>query len=73
MYQYVLAWDTTVFRGMMNLKSPSAQMLQDTFHCYIRAYLSVLFKNLLSHGVDQWVYIIGLYWVCTVYILGLYL
>ncbi len=32
--QYVPAAVTTVFRGMMN--SPSDQMLQDTFHQYIR-------------------------------------
>jgi hypothetical protein len=67
MYQYVLAGDKSVFRG--NMKSPSDQMLQDTFHQYIRANLSVLLKQF---GVGQWVYILGLYWVCTQIILGLY-
>jgi hypothetical protein len=43
MYHYVLTEDKKVFRGM--LKSPSVQMLQDTFHRFIRAYLSVLFKK----------------------------
>jgi hypothetical protein len=56
MYQYVLAGDKTLFRGMM--KSPSDQMLQDTFHRFIRAYLSVQFKK---YGVGQCVYILGLY------------
>ncbi len=32
MYQYVLAGDKTVFRGM--LKSPSVQMIQDTFNIW---------------------------------------
>ena len=44
MYRYVLAGDKKVFGGM--LKSPSVQMLQDTFHLFIRAYLSVLFKKI---------------------------
>ncbi len=56
MYRYVLAGDKKVFGGM--LKSPSVQMLQDTFHWFIRADLSVLFKK---YGVGQCVYILGLY------------
>ena len=47
--QYVPAGVTTVFRGMMN--SPSDQMLQDTFHRYTRAYLSVLFQKILCWPV----------------------
>ncbi len=64
MYQYVLAGDTTVFRGMM--KSPSDQMLQDTFHWYIRAYLSVLFKKILcwTVGLYTW-FVLGMYSVHT--------
>jgi hypothetical protein len=72
MYQYVLAGDKPVFCGKM--KSLCDQMLQDTFHRYMRAYLSVLFKKIRCWAtVGQWVYILGLYWVCTQYILGLYL
>jgi hypothetical protein len=64
MYQYVLAGDKTLFCVMM--QSLSDQMLQDTFHWCIRAYLK-------KYGVGQCVYILDLYQVCTQYILGLYL
>ncbi len=66
MDQYVLATgrDTTVFRGMM--KSPSDQMLQDTFHWYIRAYLSVLFQKIMCWpvGLYTW-FLLGMYKVHT--------
>ena len=44
MYWYVLDRDKQFFCGMP--KSPSVQMLQDIFHLFIRAYLSVLFKKI---------------------------
>ncbi len=64
MCPYVLAWDTTVFRGVM--KSPCDQMLQDTFHWYMRAYLSVLFKKILCWPVGLYTWFgLGMYNVHT--------
>ena len=64
MYQYVLACDMTVFRCMMKL--PSDQMLQDTFHWLIRAYLSVPFKTILCLPVGLYTWFVqGMYNVHT--------
>jgi hypothetical protein len=76
MYQYVLAGDKTVFRGMM--KSPSDQMLQDTFHWFrvimIRAYLSVLrlFKKICCWSVCLYTWFVPRLY-SSQYICGLYL
>ncbi len=64
MHQDVLAGDKTVFRGMK--KSPSDQMLQDTFHQFIRSYLSDLFKKTRCWPVCLYTwFVLGMYLVHT--------